>query len=125
MKKFKLISLLLIFTLIGLTFTACKDKNDEPNDIPTAAELIGSVWKGVNQNTGYSVEVSIFSDNKCKVAIAFEDYSYIEDCTCYYNETSGQFTCVFENYKYEGFIKGDIMQLTIAEYGTFSLSRLK
>lgn len=127
-KLFSIQSLLavLLCVLMSATLTACGDDDD---DEPQFSEnLVGSIWKGVNVNTNYPVEVKIESEATCVITVYEPNSTTIYDqarSTYLYSETTGAFSVEYDDWNVRGFIKGNTMTLTSNRYGNFKLSRIK
>ena len=124
-KKLKFLAFALIAVLTCVGFASCGDDNDEPK-LPS--DLIGSVWKGVNDKTNYPTEVKVESATTCVITVYEPNSTTIYDqarCLYLYSETTGAFSVEYDDWNVKGYIKGDKMTLTDNRYGNFTLTRVK
>lgn len=130
MKKY-LLTIFSVLTLCVLTFAfaSCGDNdengNDNDNTIPTAEQLVGSIWRGLNTNTaGYVTVVKVNSITECLITVYAPDGAEYdkETCSCTYDEKTGAFWCSYTG-GVSGYVIGNTMQLTSSLYGTFTLKR--
>lgn len=127
MKKLLPILSALFIACLCIGFSACSD-DDDGDDSQSTSDLIGSVWYGVNHNTGYPTEVKIEDSRNCVITVYRPDSEEIyqqERVEYLYSETTGAFTVEFDDWNVKGYIKGNEMTLTDNRYGSFTLKRVK
>lgn len=86
--------------------------------------LIETVWVGTNPYTGYKVKVNIKNGSKCIVTVYTRKSNLYnqKECNCLYCDTTGTFSCEYNNHTITGKIEGNTMTLT-DEYGTYTLTK--
>lgn len=89
----------------------------------TTSSLIGTVWSGTNPYTNYGVKITINSST-CTVTVNRTDGTLYDEqeCSYTYDESTGTFSCVYNNDTVTGKISGNTMTYT-DKYGTYSLTK--
>lgn len=125
MKTLRLFGVVLMTMIMCFSFSACSDDDDEDTSIPTAAQLVGTTWRGTSSSWyGYYAIVTINSTSTCTVVVYDDEGDVDQTVTCSYeyDEEDGE---VYASYGsgISGYIKGNKMSLTSTSLGSFVMTK--